>query len=116
MNTKKIETLQVRIERIKKKISLIEKIRPGSLSKQYNVCGNPTCRCKDPDNPKKHGPYFQLSYSRKGKSTSEFVMKEMVADVKKEIKNYQNFKKLMDEWIDLSMKIDRLRKEEYKNK
>jgi len=116
MNTKKINQLQARIDRIKEKVLLIDKMRPGSLSKQYNVCGNPTCRCKDPDNPKKHGPYFQLSYSRKGKSTSEFVIKEMVADVKKEIKNYQNFKKLMDEWIDLSMKIDRLRKEEYKNK
>lgn len=116
MNTKKIKQLQARIDRIKEKISSIGEMRPGSLSKQFNVCGNPRCRCKDPENPRKHGPYFQLSYTRKGKSTSEFVRKEMVAAVKEEIKNYQKFKKLMDEWIDLSIEIDKLHREMYKNK
>ena len=116
MNTKKIKTLQVRIQRIKEKISGIEEMRPGSLSKQFNVCGNPKCRCKDPDNPQRHGPYFQISYTRKGKSTTEFVRKEMVTDVKKELKNYQEFKKLMDKWIDLSIDIGKLRRQVYKNK
>jgi len=116
MNTKKIKTLQVRIQRIKEKISGIEEMRQGSLSKQFNVCGNPKCRCKDPDNPQRHGPYFQISYTRKGKSTTEFVKKEMAADVKKELKNYQKFKKLMDEWIDLSIEIGKLRRQVHKNK
>ena len=116
MNTKKIKQLQVRIDRIKEKISSIGEMRPGSLSKQFNVCGNPKCRCKDPDNPQRHGPYFQISYTRKGKSTTEFVRKEMVVDVKKELKNYQKFKKLTDEWIDLSIEIGKLRRQVYKNK
>ncbi|MGC9328602.1 MAG: DUF6788 family protein [Candidatus Hinthialibacter sp.] len=29
-------------------------MRPGALSQQYNVCGNPRCRCKDPQHPQKH--------------------------------------------------------------
>ena len=39
-------------------------LRPGSLSIQYNVCGSPGCRCKA-DPPVKHGPYYQVSYTRK---------------------------------------------------
>jgi hypothetical protein len=114
MNTKKITALQERIRRIKEKILAIEQMRPGSLSKQFNVCGNPNCRCKDPDHPKKHGPYYQISYTRKGKSTTEFVRKEMLANVKKELKAYQEFKKLTDEWIDLSIEVGKLRRQEYK--
>jgi hypothetical protein len=114
MNTKRIAALQARIRRIKEKILAIEQMRPGSLSEQFNVCGNPNCRCKDPDHPKKHGPYYQISYTRKGKSTTEFVRKEILTDVKQELKAYQEFKKLTDEWIDLSIKIGKLRRQEYK--
>ena len=49
---------------------------PGSISKQWNVCGNPNCRCKDKDNPKKHGPYYQLSFTIGGKSSSMFLNRD----------------------------------------
>lgn len=80
-------------------------MRPGSLSEQYNVCGNPTCRCKDTNNPRKHGPYYQLSFTHKGKSTTEFVKREAVTEVRRQLKNYQRFKKLVDKWVELSVDI-----------
>ena len=49
---------------------------PGSIRKQWNVCGMPGCRCKDSDDPRKHGPYFQLSFTLAGKSSSMFVKEE----------------------------------------
>jgi hypothetical protein len=91
-------------------------MRPGSLSMQYNVCGNPSCRCKDKKNPKKHGPYYQLSYTHKGKSTTEFVKAEKVDEVRQQIKNFRELKKLTDEWVDLSVKIAKLRKKEERKK
>ena len=102
--------LEKKIENIKKKLSALGAMRPGSLSTQYNVCGNPTCRCKDPENPKKHGPYYQLSYTHKSRSKSEFVKVEDLEEVKKQIKNYQQFKKLTAEWVALSIDLARLRK------
>ena len=99
-----------RIETIKRKLSALGDMRPGSLSTQFNVCGNPTCRCKDPDNPKKHGPYYQLSYTHKGRSKSEFVKKEDLEAAKKQLKNYQQFKKLTADWVALSLELARLRK------
>ena len=85
-------------------------MRPGALSEQYNVCGKPECRCKDPRNPKKHGPYYQLSYTHKGKSTTEFVKKETVAAVRTQLRNYARFRKLVEEWVDLSVRIAKLQK------
>lgn len=101
--------LQKRISRIKKALTALGDLRPGSLSEQFNVCGNPTCRCKA-DPPQKHGPYFQISYTRSGRSRSEFVRKENVSSVRKQIRNYEKLRKLIDEWLDLSIELDRLRR------
>jgi hypothetical protein len=105
-----VRALEKRIETIKRKLSALGDMRPGSLSKQFNVCGNPTCRCKDPENPIKHGPYYQLSYTHKGRSKSEFVKKENLDAVKKQLQNYQQFKKLTADWVDLSLELAKLRK------
>ena len=82
-------------------------MRPGALSEQYNVCGTAGCRCKDANAPKKHGPYYQLSYTHKGKSTTEFVKKPMLKNVREQLRNYAKFRKLTDEWVALSLKISR---------
>lgn len=116
MNIKQIVRWQARIEEIKKRLVALGEMRPGSLSKQYNVCGNPTCRCKDPKNPQKHGPYYQVSYTHKGKSTTQFVKRGTVTETRMHLKNYRTFKTLTDEWVDLSVKIARLRKKEESRK
>ena len=103
--------MQKRIQQIKKQLSELGDLRPGSLSKQYNVCGNPTCRCKRADKPVKHGPYYQISYTRKGRSKTEFVKSEDVREVRLQLKNYQLLRSHIDEWVDLSLNIARLRKQ-----
>ncbi len=85
-------------------------MRPGTLSRQYNVCGNPQYRCKDSQHPKKHGPYYQLSYTRHGKSKSEHIKKEMITTVKNQVRNYKRFVILNEEWIDLSIELAQLKK------
>ena len=105
-----MEKLLNRIEKIKTEIAQIGEMRPGSLSEQYNVCGNPTCRCKDKKNPQKHGPYHQLSYTWKRKSTSEFVREQDVPVVKEQLANYRHFMELRDEWIDCCIQLAKLRK------
>jgi Family of unknown function (DUF6788) len=64
-----IEILQHLIE---KQLNL-GPLLPGSIKEQYTTCGQPNCRCKDKTNPQKHGPYNQLSFSVKGKSSTMFV-------------------------------------------
>lgn len=85
-------------------------MRPGALSEQYNVCGKPNCRCKDPRKPQKHGPYYQLSYSHQGKSTTEFVKRDMLQEVQQQLANYARFKELTEQWVLLSVRIAKLKR------
>ena len=48
------------IEQLKQRLLNLGPVLPGSISEQWNVCGTPGCKCKDPANPEKHGPYYQL--------------------------------------------------------
>jgi hypothetical protein len=91
-----------RIAAIKRQIGALGPLRPGSLSRQYNVCGNPTCRCKA-DASQRHGPYYQLSYTYQKQSSSQFVRAPDVADVERQLNNYEHLRLLVDEWIGLGI-------------
>lgn len=93
---------EARIRKIKQQIEKLDLVRPGALSLQFNVCGKPGCRCKA-DPPQKHGPYRQLSYTRYGKSKTQFVRQENLAETKRQLRNYEKLRTLIDEWIDLSI-------------
>jgi len=108
VSTREETRLERQIERIKRDLALLGELRPGSLSTQYNVCGSPGCRCKA-DPPKKHGPYYQISYTRKGKSSSRFVRKEDLPSVRRQLKNYQRMKTLVERWVDLAAELSTLR-------
>lgn len=104
---KRIRALETQIEKIKEELVSIGDLRPGSLSEQYNVCGKAKCGCKE-DPPRKHGPYYQLSFTRKGRSGTKFVKKHQVAIVKKQLKNYARLRTLVDRWIELSTELCQL--------
>ena len=105
---RRIQVLERRIERIQREIGQLGDLRPGSLSQQYNVCGVPGCRCKASP-PQKHGPYYQLSISRKGKDTSRFVRRDEVTTVKRQLRNFRRLRTLVDQWIDLAAELCTLR-------
>ncbi len=100
--------LERQIEKVKRDLAALGDLRPGSLSTQYNVCGTPGCRCKATP-PQKHGPYYQVSFSRKGKSSSKFVRIEDLPAIEKQLKNYERMKELVDRWIDLATELSNLR-------
>jgi hypothetical protein len=96
-----------RINAIKNELAALGPLHPGSISRQYNVCGNPTCRCKA-DPAQRHGPYYQLSYGHQRKSTSTFVREPELAAVEQQLRNYERLRALVDEWIGLSIERARL--------
>lgn len=89
--------IEKRIERIKEALAKIGPMRPGSLTRQY----------KDPKT--KSGPYWQISYTRNMRSRTEYVREDCVAETRKEIAAYKRFRKLMDEWVNLSIEASKLR-------
>ena len=102
------ESLEKRIQSIKREIAALGDLRPGALSMQYNICGNPSCRCKAVP-PLKHGPYPQVSFTWHGKSTTQFVREPDVEEVRQQLANYHRLRELVDEWIGLALELSRMR-------
>jgi hypothetical protein len=88
-----------RIQRIKGELSQLGPILPGSISTQWNVCGKAGCRCKDPKKPQKHGPYYQLSFTVDGKSSSMFVKEADLKALRECVKRYKRFRALNTELL-----------------
>ena len=104
----RIQTLERRIAKITTQLAQLGDLRIGSLSEQYNVCGRAGCRCKASP-PIKHGPYHQLSFTRKGKSSTRFVRRGELTTVKQQMRNYEKLRKLVDQWITLGTELSNLK-------
>ncbi len=111
-----IVKLQQRIAAIKQELAELGDLRPGSLSQQYNTCGNPACRCKNAEDPQRHGPYYQLTYTRKGRSHTEFVRRDDVDTLREQLATYARFRTLTDEWIECSIEIAALKRQAAKRR
>ncbi len=106
-----LRMLEAKIAKVKAALAALGDLRPGTLSQQYNVCGNPGCRCKASP-PRKHGPYSQVSFTWQGKSQSQFVRREDVPAVRTQLRNYQRLRTLVDTWISAGLELSRLRRDQ----
>jgi hypothetical protein len=93
-------TEEKRIVQLKERLFNLGALLPGSLSQQWNVCGSAGCKCKHPKHPVKHGPYYQLSYTLKGKSSTVFVKKAVLKEVYARIKRHKEFRTLCDALVE----------------
>jgi hypothetical protein len=107
--TPAIQNLEPRMQQIKAALAALGEMRPGSLSRQYNVCGKPNCRGKDPQNPQRHGPYHQLSWVHRGKSSAQFIRPPLLPQVRAPIATYHKFRKLTDPWVNLALRLAQAR-------
>lgn len=82
------------ITSLKKQILDLGPVLPGSISQQWNVCGKAGCRCKDPKSPRKHGPYYQLSFTVRGQSSSMFLHKADLVPARQAIARYRTLRQL----------------------
>jgi Family of unknown function (DUF6788) len=106
------ERIEQQIRKIKEELVSLGPMRPGSLSRQYSVCGKPGCACADPGKPKKHGPFYQLSYAHQGKSSTRFVRPDYVPQLKKELATYKHFRQLTQTWVALEIALSQQRLEQ----
>ncbi len=110
-----VTQIQRRIAQLQQQLLALGPLHPGSISEQYNVCGNPGCRCKDPKKPQKHGPYYQLSYTWQGKSSTRFLRPEQVEEMRQKVANYKRLRELMNEWVGLAVERERAERAEEKH-
>jgi len=88
---KKLDPMEKKIAAIKEELLTIGEMRPGSLTYQYQK-------------PKeKKGGFYQISYTYRMKSKTEYVKAEFVEDLKTQIATFKRFKQLMQQWVDLAI-------------
>jgi len=105
MNTNQsLDRMGREIDDIKQQLLALGPLHPGSVSRQYQVCGNPACRCMHPKRPQRHGPYYKLAYVHRGKPVCRFVRADCVQAVKERLTAYKRFRSLIDKWIELSIR------------
>src|SRR2546422_11751970 len=88
--------MEGRIDGIKTALREMGPRRRGSLPRQY----------KDPQHHA--GAYWQISYTRRMKSRTEYVRREWVKDLRRQIASHKRFKSLVEQWTDLSIEHSRL--------
>ena len=93
----RLKQIEKRIDRIRSELIKIDAMRPGSLTRQY----------KDPK--KQTGAYYQLSYTLDMRSRTEYIRKEWVSEIRRQIKQYKRYKQLNVEWVSLSIEHSKLR-------
>jgi len=96
MSEKRIQQIEQRIARIKEALGQIGPMRPGSLTRQYK------------DRKNKTGAYWQISYTRRMKSRTEYVREEWLEEIRRQIATHKRFRRLVDLWIDLDIERSKL--------
>ena len=96
MSTRRLNRIEKEIEGIKARIAKIGVVRPGSLTRQY----------KDPEHQR--GAYYQISYTYRMKSKTEYVRATLLKGVRQQIRNYNELKQLIEKWVALGIEYSQL--------
>ena len=92
-----IKEIEKKIRRIKKDLQSIGDMRPGSISEQF----------KDPKT--KSGAYYQLNYTHKMQTRTEYIRKKNLDVLKQEVAEYQRLRSLIDTWVTLGIQASKLK-------
>ena len=85
------------MESLIKELSGIGAFLPGTLEEYYSVCGKKGCACADRKKPKKHGPYYRLSYDIRGRNSCLFVKKADVEKIREMTEAHKRAKDIISE-------------------
>ena len=96
MQNKKIQKLEEKILKLKQSVASLRSLRPGSVTQQ--IAGGPNRK------PRK---YWQISYTYKMRSRTDYLRDDLVDAVKNETLEYKKFKKIIDEIIELSIQLSK---------
>ena len=97
MSTTPLGKKEEKIRSLVASLAKLGAMRPGTLTVQYR---NPS---------EQKTPFHQISYTRKGKSRSEYVRSGNLPAVRREVAAYKTFRRLVEQIIDLSLEASRLR-------
>ena len=95
-----LERCRADYEAAKAAVAEVGFICEGSLVERYTSCGNPNCRCAEPDG--RHGPYYQLSWKEAGKTVSRLLSADDARLYGEWIANRRRLESALEDMKDLS--------------
>lgn len=103
-----LDSLRQKRDRILHEMQAIDRLRRGSLSKQFFKA--------PPGQTGKRGPYFVLQGFFHGKKFSQRISAEEAPQVQEQVDNYRRFQTLAEEYVTLSDAITRLNSQDAESK
>jgi len=99
-----LSELEAQREYLKRQLSDLGDLRPGSLVERYRKCGKPNCHCAQPEEPG-HGPSWSLTHDVKGKTATRVIPKAFVPQTREHIAEYQRLRRLTSDLVEVNEKI-----------
>ncbi len=81
------------------RLSESNQMRRGSVSVRFMKCGKDGCSCAE-DPEARHGPYFTLTRSVKGKTQSRYLSPEQAETAKRQIEAGHEFRETVERYWD----------------
>jgi len=97
MSTTTLSKKEQKIRALVAGLARLGAMRPGTLTVQYRNPGE------------RKTPFYQISYTHKGRSRSEYVRPESLPALRRELAAYKKFRRLVEKIIDLSLEASHLR-------
>lgn len=104
MQDKNEARAEARIRAVKDRIAALGPMRPGLLTVQY----------RDP--ARRRGAYHQISYTFQKRSRSDYVRPDDLPRIRRELANYDRFRRLCEQLVAESLALSKLRSAASKNK
>ncbi len=97
---RRLDRCRADYEAAKARLGEVGFICEGSLVERYTSCGNPNCRCAEPEG--RHGPYYQLSWKEAGTTVSRLISAEDARLYREWIANRRRLESALEDMRDLS--------------
>ncbi len=98
------QQLEERRAVLKRQLSDIGDMRPGSLVERYRRCGKANCHCSAPE-ADGHGPSWSLTRAVRGKTVTRIIPAASVDRTREQIEEYQRFRILIRELVEISERL-----------
>jgi len=102
-----LDRLQHAYERLRAELTRLGYVLPGSVTARCLPCGKVTCACTT-DIEARHGPYFQWSRKRDGRTVSTYLTPDQAALCRQWIANNRQLERIVRRMRDLSLRVARL--------
>lgn len=97
---RRLERCRTDYEAAKARVTEIGFVCEGTLLERRTSCGNPNCRCAEPEG--RHGPYWQLTWKEGGRTVTRILSEEAAGHYREWIANRRRLDALLGEMRALS--------------